>query len=75
VSLAINTWGICGYHDELAPDREQFQGRFVIDAPRSPYATFGAQFQHVGPRELVPEYVVSGFSHGFIRTAGALQRP
>lgn len=34
VSLAMNTWGICGYHDELAPDDERFKGHFVIDPPR-----------------------------------------
>ena len=34
VSLAMNTWGVCGYHDELAPDDERFKGRSVIDAPR-----------------------------------------
>jgi hypothetical protein len=34
VTLAINTWGVCGYHDELAPDDERFKGHFVIGAPR-----------------------------------------
>jgi plastocyanin len=34
VSLAMTTWGTCGYHDERAPDDERFKGRFVIDAPR-----------------------------------------
>jgi hypothetical protein len=34
VTLAMNTWGICGYHDELAPGDERFKGQFVIEAPR-----------------------------------------
>jgi plastocyanin len=34
VTLAINTWGSCGYHDELAPDDERFEGHLVIEAPR-----------------------------------------
>jgi len=33
-SLAMNTWGACGYHDELAPDDERFKGHLVIPAPR-----------------------------------------
>jgi hypothetical protein len=34
-SLGINTWGTCGYHDELTPGDERFQGHLVIQPPRS----------------------------------------
>jgi hypothetical protein len=34
VTLSINNWGVCGYHDEVAPDDERFKGHFVIGAPR-----------------------------------------
>jgi hypothetical protein len=33
-TLAMKTWGVCGYHDELAPDDERFKGQFVIQAPK-----------------------------------------
>ena len=33
-SLAMNVWGVCGYHDELALDDERFNGHLVIPAPR-----------------------------------------
>lgn len=35
-SLAISTWGTCGYHDELRPDDTRFTGRFVIAGPPAP---------------------------------------
>jgi hypothetical protein len=34
VSLGVNIWGTCEYHDELAPGDQRFKGRFVIGAPR-----------------------------------------
>ena len=36
VTPSINTWGTCGYHDELRPGDEQFRGRFTIDGPPRP---------------------------------------
>ena len=33
-SLTMNTWGLCGYHDELAPGDERFRGHLVIPAPK-----------------------------------------
>ena len=32
-SLRVTTWGTCGYHDELGPTDERFQGRFIVDPP------------------------------------------
>jgi hypothetical protein len=33
-SMALNTWGTCGYHDELALDDPRFKGQLVIQPAR-----------------------------------------
>jgi hypothetical protein len=33
-SITLNTWGTCGYHDELALDDQRFKGQLVIQPAR-----------------------------------------